>query len=55
MGPRFTVSSEGPLMRQIEPLTPGLVVLRLTHYTTAFCHLIHSLYYHIDMQEQHVQ
>ena len=34
-GPRFKVSSERPEKRGIDLATPGLVVQRVIHYTTA--------------------
>ena len=34
-GPRFKVSSERPEKRGIDLVTPGLVVQRVIHYTTA--------------------
>ena len=34
-GPRFEVSSERPEKRGIDLATPGLVVQRVIHYTTA--------------------
>ena len=37
-GPRFKVSSERPEKRGIDLATPGLVVQRVVHYTTAAPH-----------------
>ena len=34
MGPRFKVSSERPVKREIDLAIPGLVILRVIHYTT---------------------
>ena len=34
-GPRFKVSSERPEKRGVDLATPGLVVQRVIHYTTA--------------------